>query len=76
MAVQDLGLVPVLSLFHAVVVPSGLSTRVQPQRWMTHLGWLVMGVWLFIDNQMRSAGRADQKRGFRAGAVAHRYGSW
>jgi CubicO group peptidase (beta-lactamase class C family) len=25
----------VLSLFHAVVVPSGLTTRVQPQRWMT-----------------------------------------
>ncbi len=25
----------VLSLFHAVVVPSGFSTRVQPQRWMT-----------------------------------------
>src|SRR5690348_18066528 len=24
----------VLSLFHAVVVPSGLTTRVQPQRWM------------------------------------------
>jgi len=24
----------VLSLFHAVVVPSGLRTRVQPQRWI------------------------------------------
>ena len=25
----------VLSLFHAVVVPSGFSTKVQPQRWIT-----------------------------------------
>ena len=25
----------VLFLFHAVVVPSGLTTRVQPQRWIT-----------------------------------------
>ena len=25
----------VLSLFHAVVVPSGLTTRVQPHRWIT-----------------------------------------
>ena len=31
-AVEDLGLVPVLSLFQAVVVPSGLTTRVQPHR--------------------------------------------
>ena len=29
----------VLSLFHAVVVPSGLTTRVQPQRWMTTWWW-------------------------------------
>ena len=29
----------VLSLFHAVVVPSGFSTRVQPQRWITTWWW-------------------------------------
>jgi hypothetical protein len=29
----------VLVLFHAVVVPSGLTTRVQPQRWMTTWWW-------------------------------------
>src|SRR6266516_2087608 len=29
----------VLSLFHAVVVPSGLSTRVQPQRWIAIWWW-------------------------------------
>jgi hypothetical protein len=26
-------------LFHAVVVPSGFSTRVQPQRWITTWWW-------------------------------------
>src|SRR5690348_17227059 len=31
-AVEHLGLVLVLFLFHAVVVPSGLTTRVQPHR--------------------------------------------
>ena len=34
-AVEDL----VLFLFHALVVPSGLTTRVQPQRWMTIWWW-------------------------------------
>jgi hypothetical protein len=29
----------VLSLFQAVVVPSGLTIRVQPQRWMTTWWW-------------------------------------
>src|SRR5439155_12039583 len=29
----------VLSLFHAVVVPSGFTTRVQPQRWMAIWWW-------------------------------------
>jgi hypothetical protein len=38
-AVEHLGLVPVLSLFHAVVVPSGFSTRVQPHWWMTIWWW-------------------------------------
>jgi hypothetical protein len=26
-------------LFHAVVVPSGFRTRVQPQRWITTWWW-------------------------------------
>jgi hypothetical protein len=29
----------VLSLFHAVVVPSGFRTTVQPHRWMTTWWW-------------------------------------
>src|SRR2546430_17525765 len=29
----------VLFLFHALVVPSGLTTRVQPHRWMTTWWW-------------------------------------
>src|SRR4029077_16107607 len=29
----------VLFLFHAVVVPSGLTTRVQPHRWITIWWW-------------------------------------
>src|ERR1700759_2081990 len=29
----------VLFLFHALVVPSGLTTRVQPQRWITIWWW-------------------------------------
>src|SRR6266487_296995 len=29
----------VLSLFHAVVVPSGFSTSVQPHRWITTWWW-------------------------------------